>query len=328
MSGIEVGMEKVHCHRALRSGMLHGVEANPGCCVGERVTRLGDDRDVGASLKKEATVRGISMGSFCKALIGHCNSSIPWKVIWGPRAPTVMAFFVWCLAQGKILTTDHLIQRKNVVINWNFLSCDGKDNSRTSTGKELMLYVYMRSKGRTSKAGVSGFGGEKIITNWMTVGYGCSDRGPLGLQIDIRMYIDGELLLTVFYEICGFDFIPTGALGVRRVFEYSAIALVVILFLVGICHRSMLRRRMHSVYVCTLDNARKKSQELCRHTRRRVVTLATHLFDMSFLCNESPSLILVLQHLPSYPDPISNLVLCPFEAANGESFAPSVQHQC
>ncbi|GMQ01885.1 hypothetical protein CsSME_00048352 [Camellia sinensis var. sinensis] len=52
------------------------------------------------------------------------------------------------------------------------------------------------------------------------------------------------LLLTVFYEICGFDFIPTGALGVRRVFEYSAIALVVILFLVGICHRSMLRRRV------------------------------------------------------------------------------------
>lgn len=122
-------------------------------------------------------MRGISMGSFCKALIGRCNSSIPWKVIWGPRAPTVMASFVWCLAQGKILTTDHLIHRKNVivswcwmckqdgelllfvtcgcilhfqplqvVINWNFLSCDGKDNSRTSTGKELTLYVYFRSK--------------------------------------------------------------------------------------------------------------------------------------------------------------------------------------
>ncbi|KAL7227893.1 hypothetical protein ACSBR1_022719 [Camellia fascicularis] len=64
-----------------------------------------------------------------------------------------------------------------------------------------------------------------------------------------RLFVGGAhgfimLLLTVFYEICGFDFIPTGALGVRRVFEYSAIALVVILFLVGICHRSMLRRRV------------------------------------------------------------------------------------
>ncbi|PSS19042.1 E3 ubiquitin-protein like [Actinidia chinensis var. chinensis] len=52
------------------------------------------------------------------------------------------------------------------------------------------------------------------------------------------------LLLTVIYEFWGFDFIPTGSLGVRRVFEYSAIALVIMLCLVGICHRLILTLRV------------------------------------------------------------------------------------
>nr|GEX11176.1 E3 ubiquitin-protein ligase RNF170-like isoform X1 [Tanacetum cinerariifolium] len=51
------------------------------------------------------------------------------------------------------------------------------------------------------------------------------------------------LLMSCIYNISSFDFIPTGTLGVRRLFDLCAIALVVILCLVGVCHRLLLRRR-------------------------------------------------------------------------------------
>ncbi|KAI7730558.1 hypothetical protein M8C21_006306 [Ambrosia artemisiifolia] len=52
------------------------------------------------------------------------------------------------------------------------------------------------------------------------------------------------LLMSCLYNIGSFEFIPTGALGVRRLFDLCAIALVVILCLVGICHRLLLRQRV------------------------------------------------------------------------------------
>ncbi|PWA77650.1 Zinc finger, RING/FYVE/PHD-type [Artemisia annua] len=52
------------------------------------------------------------------------------------------------------------------------------------------------------------------------------------------------LLMSCIYNISSFDFIPTGALGVRRLFDLCAIALVVILCLVGVCHRLLRRRRV------------------------------------------------------------------------------------
>ncbi|XP_071736868.1 uncharacterized protein [Rutidosis leptorrhynchoides] len=52
------------------------------------------------------------------------------------------------------------------------------------------------------------------------------------------------LMMSCIYNVSSFDFIPTGTLGVRRLFDLCAIALVVILCLVGICHRLMLRRRV------------------------------------------------------------------------------------
>ncbi|KAJ9552332.1 hypothetical protein OSB04_016377 [Centaurea solstitialis] len=52
------------------------------------------------------------------------------------------------------------------------------------------------------------------------------------------------LLMSCIYNVSSFDFIPTGSLGVRRLFDLCAIALVVILCLVGICHRLVLRRRV------------------------------------------------------------------------------------
>lgn len=55
------------------------------------------------------------------------------------------------------------------------------------------------------------------------------------------------LLMSCIYNISSFDFIPTGSLGVRRLFDLCAIALVVILCMVGICHRLVLRRRVRQL---------------------------------------------------------------------------------
>ncbi|KAI3755204.1 hypothetical protein L1987_55000 [Smallanthus sonchifolius] len=55
------------------------------------------------------------------------------------------------------------------------------------------------------------------------------------------------LLMSCIYNVGSFDFIPTGTLGVRRLFDLCAIALVVILCLVGICHRLVLRQRVRQL---------------------------------------------------------------------------------
>ncbi|KAK9077079.1 hypothetical protein SSX86_005415 [Deinandra increscens subsp. villosa] len=52
------------------------------------------------------------------------------------------------------------------------------------------------------------------------------------------------LFMSCIYNIGSFDFIPTGTLGVRRLFDLCAIALVVVLCLVGVCHRLVLRQRV------------------------------------------------------------------------------------
>ncbi|KAM7478858.1 hypothetical protein LguiA_027071 [Lonicera macranthoides] len=52
------------------------------------------------------------------------------------------------------------------------------------------------------------------------------------------------LLLSCMYNMSPFDFIPTGGLGVRRLFDLCAIMLVAILCLVGVFRRVMLRHRV------------------------------------------------------------------------------------
>lgn len=83
---------------------------------------------------------------------------------------------------------------------------------------------------------MSGFGGEKIITNWMTVGYGCSDRGPLGLQIDIRMYIDGEVPnVPVCFDVLLYYFSPH-KLGSVLGFSFQSTHLRCTMIFFSVCH--------------------------------------------------------------------------------------------
>jgi hypothetical protein len=59
--------------------------------------------------------------SFCEELIRKDGPSFPWKNIWLVKAPTMVAFFVWSAAFGKILTHDNLRKRNVIVIEWSCL---------------------------------------------------------------------------------------------------------------------------------------------------------------------------------------------------------------
>ena len=42
----------------------------------------------------------------------------PWKSIWGVKAPQRVAFFMWTVAWGRILTYDNLRKRGHVLPSW------------------------------------------------------------------------------------------------------------------------------------------------------------------------------------------------------------------
>ena len=51
----------------------------------------------------------------------------PWKIIWRSKAPLRVAFFVWTVALGKILTIDNLRKRKVRIIDWCYMcKCNGE----------------------------------------------------------------------------------------------------------------------------------------------------------------------------------------------------------
>jgi hypothetical protein len=56
--------------------------------------------------------------TFYKALICYKAVSFPWKGIWRVKTPKRVAFFVWTVALGKILTHDNLRRRGIVVVEW------------------------------------------------------------------------------------------------------------------------------------------------------------------------------------------------------------------
>ena len=55
--------------------------------------------------------------SFYKVLITRECSPFPWKCIWRIKAPPRVAFFVWAVALGKILTIDNLRKKNMVLVN-------------------------------------------------------------------------------------------------------------------------------------------------------------------------------------------------------------------
>lgn len=55
------------------------------------------------------------------------------------------------------------------------------------------------------------------------------------------------MVLSIIYRATPFDFLPTGGVGIGRVFDFSAITLVLILRLVGIYRRRQLMQRVRQV---------------------------------------------------------------------------------
>jgi hypothetical protein len=114
--------------------------------------------------------------SYYEVLIRKNGPSFPWKSIWRVKAPTRVAFFVWSVALGKILTHDNLWKRNVVVIEW---CCMCKKNGESmdhlllhcEVARDLWSYIF------------SLFGIEwvmprmvlELLTSWgPSVGYGCA----------------------------------------------------------------------------------------------------------------------------------------------------------
>jgi hypothetical protein len=55
--------------------------------------------------------------SFYNTLISNDSLPFPWKSIWCSKAPLRVAFFVWLVALGKILTLDNLRKKNMILVN-------------------------------------------------------------------------------------------------------------------------------------------------------------------------------------------------------------------
>ena len=65
--------------------------------------------------------RGFEVQSYYQVLTGSIDQSFPWKTIWKPKVPPRVAFFVWTIVLGKILTIDNLQKLKIWILDWCFM---------------------------------------------------------------------------------------------------------------------------------------------------------------------------------------------------------------
>uniref|UniRef100_A0A2N9H4G3 Reverse transcriptase domain-containing protein n=1 Tax=Fagus sylvatica TaxID=28930 RepID=A0A2N9H4G3_FAGSY len=56
--------------------------------------------------------------SFYAALSNRSGVLFPWKSVWKVKAPPRVAFFIWSVAWGKILTCDNLMRRGYTMAGW------------------------------------------------------------------------------------------------------------------------------------------------------------------------------------------------------------------
>jgi hypothetical protein len=60
---------------------------------------------------------GFAVKSYYTMLHSGEHSSFPWKSIWKVNAPPRIAFLLWAMALGRILTVDNLRRRRFKLIN-------------------------------------------------------------------------------------------------------------------------------------------------------------------------------------------------------------------
>uniref|UniRef100_A0A2N9FKE1 Uncharacterized protein n=1 Tax=Fagus sylvatica TaxID=28930 RepID=A0A2N9FKE1_FAGSY len=62
--------------------------------------------------------KGFTVKSYYSCLSHPFSLPFHWKGIWKPKVPPRVAFFMWTVALGKVLTADNLRKRKIVIISW------------------------------------------------------------------------------------------------------------------------------------------------------------------------------------------------------------------
>ncbi|KAI8026313.1 hypothetical protein LOK49_LG02G00101 [Camellia lanceoleosa] len=62
-------------------------------------------------------LKGFSVRSFYRCLVGEVGGVFPWRSIWLSRIPSKVAFFLWTAALGRNLTIDNLVRRGHVLVN-------------------------------------------------------------------------------------------------------------------------------------------------------------------------------------------------------------------
>ena len=67
---------------------------------------------------KPAMGRGFAVRSYYQVLTKSFDQSFPCKTVWKPKVPSRVAFFVWIVVLGNILTIDNLRKRKILFLDW------------------------------------------------------------------------------------------------------------------------------------------------------------------------------------------------------------------
>ena len=62
--------------------------------------------------------RGFAVRSYYQVLTKSFDQSFPCKTVWKPKVPSRVAFFVWIVVLGNILTIDNLRKRKILFLDW------------------------------------------------------------------------------------------------------------------------------------------------------------------------------------------------------------------
>ena len=61
--------------------------------------------------------------SYYHAIRGASNSLFPWKGVWKPKIPKLVAFFLWTATHGRILTLNNLMLKGRPLANWCCMCC-------------------------------------------------------------------------------------------------------------------------------------------------------------------------------------------------------------
>ena len=98
------------------------------CYIYITVFWIGEDKMCWKLDKK----KGFKVGVYYRLLDSDTDTAttdhlFPWKIIWRSKVPLRVAFYVWTVDFGNILTIDNLRKRKVKIIDWCYMcKCNGE----------------------------------------------------------------------------------------------------------------------------------------------------------------------------------------------------------